>query len=418
MLFLLILLTVVASGFFSSAEIAYLSADRLQVELDKDKGKMIPWILSFFYKRPGSYITMILVGNNIVNVIYGTLFAMALEPLLSSLFHSDIVVLIFQTFISTAVVIVLGEYLPKLFAKMRPNAFLHAESPVLFFLYLLLLPITLLTTGITWLVLKILRIKGAENTVMPLGKVDLDYYIESNVKDEETMTSEARLLQNALEFSDLKVRDCLVPRNEIAAVEKETEIEDLIELFTKTGYSKILVYNDSIDDIIGYIHTIEMFKCAVDGTDWRTHIKQTVYIPESYPAEKVMKTLLSKKKNIAIVVDELGGTSGIVTLEDIVEEIFGEIEDEHDKDKVLMRKVDDEEYLLSGRAEIDQINERFDLDIPESDEYLTIAGYILSVYQGIPERGEVVKLPPHFEAHIIRSTGNKVTLVRLKLLKD
>ena len=412
-LFLLILLTVLCSAFFSSSEIAYLSADRLQAELDKEKGKTIPWIQSFFFKRPGKYITTILVGNNIVNVLYGTFFAMALEGWLTGLLRNDILVLVIQTIISTAIVILLGEYFPKALAKLRPNDFLGAFSIPLFIIYVVLLPITLLTNGITWCVLKLLRVKGGEDTVMPLGKVDLDYYIESNVADEEVSVSEARLLQNALDFSELKVRDCLVPRNEIAAIEKEDSVEELIELFTKTGFSKILVYNETIDDIIGYVHTIEMFKCAEDGSDWRSHIKQTIYIPESLPAEKVMKTLLSKKKNIAIVVDELGGTSGIVTLEDIVEEIFGEIEDEHDKDKVMMRQVEDNEYVISGRAEIDQINEKFGLSLPESEEYLTIAGYILSVYQGIPDRGEIVRLPPNFQAKILRSTGNKVTLVRL-----
>ena len=417
-LLILILVSVIASAFFSSSEIAYLSADRLQAELDKDKGKTIPRIQSFFFSRPGSYITMILVGNNIVNVIYGTLFAMALEPPMKSLFHSDLVVLILQTLISTVFIILLGEFLPKAIAKIKPNDFLHAESPLLFLCYILLWPITLLTTGITWLVLKVFGIKGANNTVMPLGKVDLDYYIENNVTDEGAALSEARLLQNALDFSDLKARDCLVPRNEIAAVEQGDSIEELTELFTKTGFSKILIYNGTIDDIIGYVHTIEMFKCALDGSDWHNHIKQALYIPETLPAEKAMKMLLSKKKNIAVVVDELGGTAGIITLEDIVEEIFGEIEDEHDKDRILMRQVEEDEYIISGRAEIDQINERFGLTLPESDEFLTLAGYILSVYQGIPERGEVVTLPPGFRATILRATGNKVTLIRLKKLQE
>ena len=418
MLILLIILTILASAFFSSGETAYLSVDRLQAELDKEKGKAIPKIQSFFFKRPGKYITMILVGNNIVNVLYGTLFAMALTPLLKNLLGSDLVVLILQTLISTAVVIIFGEYLPKMLARMRPNDFLRIESPALFFFYILLWPVTLFTNGLTWLALKVMGVKGTKSAVMPLGKVDLDYYIESNVTDEASVVSEARLLQNALDFSELKVRDCLVPRNEIAAVEQGDTIEDLIKLFTKTGFSKILVYNDTIDDIIGYIHSIEMFKCAADDSDWHTHIKQTVYIPESLPAEKVMKTLLSKKKNIAIVVDELGGTSGIVTLEDIVEEIFGEIEDEHDKDRLMLRQTDENEYIVSGRAEIDQINEKFDLNLPENDEYLTIAGYVLSVNQGIPKRGDIVSLPPNFEAHILRATGNKVTLIKLKRTED
>ena len=224
-IFFLILLSILASAFFSSGEIAYLSADRLQAELDREKGKAIPRIQAFFFRHPGRYITMILVGNNIVNVIYGTLFAMALEPPLKHWLHNDIIVLVLQTIVSTAVIILLGEFLPKALAKARPNGFLLGESPFLFFFYLLLYPITLLTTWITWVVLKMLGVKDGSGAVMPLGKVDLDYYIESNVTDEETGASEARLLQNVLDFSELKVRDCLVPRNEVAAVEKGDSIE-------------------------------------------------------------------------------------------------------------------------------------------------------------------------------------------------
>ncbi len=414
MIYVFILLTLLLSAFFSSSEIAFLSADRLKVELDKAKGKLIPQIQDFFYNRSGKYITTILVGNNIVNVIYGMLVAKVLEkPLRTLLGGEDLIIVLVQTLVSTAIIIVLGEYCPKALAKMSPNAQLRFSSIPLFFLYWLLLPITLIASGVTAILLRVFGVKNTDNGVVPLSKIDLDYYIEANATPEETVASEARLLQNALEFSDLKVRDCLIPRNEIAAIEEKDDIGELIQLFDRTGFSKILVYRDTIDDIIGYIHSIEMFKCHQDGTDWRSHIKQTIYIPESLPVEKAMKKLLQKKRNIAIVVDELGGTAGIVTLEDVVEEIFGEIEDEHDNNKVIMRKDNDDEYLISGRAEVDILNETFDLHIPESDEYKTLAGYILNTYQGIPERGAVITLSHGFKAKILRATENKITLVRL-----
>lgn len=413
MTYVFILITLLLSAFFSSSEIAFISADRLQVELDKAKGNLIPKIQTFFYKRSGKYITTILVGNNIVNVVYGVLVAKVLEKPLGAIIGNDLIVVLLQTIVSTAIVIVFGEYCPKALAKMKPNLQLRYSSIPLFILYWLLLPITLIANGITALLLKIFGIKNVDNGVVPLSKIDLDYYIEANATPEEAMASEARLLQNALEFPDVKVRDCLIPRNEIAAIEEGEGIEALIKLFDRTGFSKILVYRDTIDDIIGYIHSIEMFKCHEDGTQWQSHIKQTIYIPESLPVEKVMKNLLQKKRNIAIVVDELGGTAGIVTLEDIVEEIFGEIEDEHDNNRVVMRQVDDNEYIISGRAEVDTLNETFDLGLPENDEYKTLAGYILSKYQGIPDRGAVIPLSQNFKAKILRATENKITLVRL-----
>lgn len=413
MTYFFIIITLLLSAFFSSSEIAFLSADRLQVELDKAKGKFIPKIQDFFYNRSGKYITTILVGNNIVNVIYGVLVAKVLESPLSSIISNDLLVVLIQTIISTAIIIVLGEYCPKTLAKMRPNAQLRYAAIPLFIIYWLLIPITLIANGITAILLKLFGVKNTDNSVVPLSKIDLDYYIEANATPEETMASEARLLQNALEFSDIKVRDCLIPRNEIAAIDEDEDIAELIKLFDHTGFSKILVYRDTIDDIVGYIHGIEMFKCYQDHTNWQSHIKQTIYIPESLPIDNAMKKLMQKKRNIAIVVDELGGTAGIVTLEDVVEEIFGEIEDEHDNNRLVMRKIDENEYIISGRAEIDTLNETFDLGIPENDEYKTLAGYILATYQGIPERGALIALPEGVKAKILRATENKITLVRL-----
>lgn len=417
MIVLGIVIFLLLSAFFSSSEIAFLSADRLQLELDKGKGRIPARILTFLYKHPGKYITTILVGNNIMNVIYGLLVAKLLEGPLRSFISNDFIIVLIQTLISTAIIIIFGEYIPKALAKARPNQQLFYTSPILIIIYIVFFPITLIASGLTTLVLWIMGIKTDDNDVLPLTKVDLDYFIEKKSNTQAKIASEAKLIQNALEFPDMKVRDCFIPRNEIAAVEESDDLETLIKLFDQTGYSKILVYRETIDDIIGYIHSIEMFKCTEDKTPWQSHIKQTIYVPESLSIEKVMKSLLSKKRNIAIVVDELGGTAGIVTFEDIVEEIFGDIEDEHDNRRIVMRQEGENTFVISGRAEIDVINEEFDLQLPESEDYKTLAGYILYVYQGIPERDSVIMLSPNLEATILRSTGNRITLIRLTKVK-
>lgn len=414
MIYFFIILCILLSAFFSASETAYLSADRLQVELDKSKKSVSARAQTFLFDRPGRYITMILVANNIINVIYGLLFAALLQPLLSPWISNSFVVVLIQTLISTAIVIVFGEYVPKSVARVRPNEYIHAAASPLSFFYILLYPITLLAGGVTKLVL---LIKGADDTSqdeIPLGKVDLDYYIRQNSsQDDPALMNEATLLQNALEFPDIQARDCLVPRNELAAVDEHASLEELIDLFTRTGYSKIVVYRETIDDVIGYIHSTEMFRCHKDGTKWQDHIKETVYVPETLTIEKVMQSLLIRKRGLAIVVDELGGTSGIVTLEDIVEEIFGDIEDEHDTVHIIMRKVSDEEYILSGRASLDDINDKFQLGLPEEEDFKTVAGYIMTESQGIPRRGERVELSPRFTAEILRATENKIILVRL-----
>lgn len=417
MLYFAIIICILFSAFFSMSEISFVSADRLQLELDKSQGSTISKIQSFFYKRMGKVITTILIGNNIINVIYGLCVAMLLEKPLQSLIHNDFAVVLVQTLISTIVVIIFGEYLPKLFGQIKPNNSLKLLSLPLIIIYIILFPITLLVSLISSLAFRILGIKNEEDTVQPLSKVDLDYYIEANVSQEEKAT-EAKILQNALEFSEVKVRDCFIPRNEIKAVDSSAPLEELVELFDKTGYSKILVYNEEIDDIIGYIHGIEMFKVASDDSPWQNHIHPTLYVPESLGADRVMKQLLAKKMSIAVVVDELGGTAGIVTLEDIVEEIFGDIEDEHDTNKVVMRQVGEHEYIISGRAELDTLNEKFDLDLPEDEDFKTIAGFILFHYQGIPERGEEFSIAPNFQIKIMRATENKITLVKLKKMES
>lgn len=417
MLYFAIVICLLFSAFFSMSEISFVSADRLQVELDKSQGNTISKIQSYFYKRPGKFITTTLIGNNIINVIYGLSIGLLMEEPLSRIIPNAFVVVLIQTIISTILVIIFGEYIPKTIGQMKPNSTLKAIAFPSMVIYILLLPITVLVSALSSISFKILGVKNEEDSVQPLGKVDLDYYIEANVSLEEK-ASEAKILQNALEFSEVNVRDCYVPRNEIAAVDSSASEEELIALFDKTGYSKILVYNDNIDDIIGYIHNIEMYRVQRDHSAWQNHIHPTLYVPESLPADKVMRQLLNKKMSIAVVVDELGGTAGIITLEDIVEEIFGDIEDEHDTNRIVMRQVGEREYIISGRAELDTLNEKFNLGLPEDEDYKTIAGFILYHYQGIPERGEEFSIAPDYQIKVMRATENKITLVKLKKMES
>lgn len=409
-----IILMILLSAFFSASETAYLSADRLQFELEKGQGKLITKLQEFFLRRPSQYIASLLVGNNIVNVIYGVLIAKVLETPLRQLLSNDLFVVSVQTIISTAIIIIFGEYIPKTLAKRRPNKQFKWSTLPLFLVYWVMYPITLLTNALTWVFLKILGVNKDNGTIAPLGKIDLDYYLENNTSTDEEPTSEARLLQNALDFSDVKVRNCLIPRNEITALSDLATLEDLQKLFQTTGHSKILVYHETIDNIVGYIHSIEMFSRHIQDTPWQSHINQTVYVPESLPADKAMKLLLQKKRNLAVVVDELGGTAGMVTIEDIVEEIFGEIEDEHDNSNILMRKISDKEYILSGRSEISVLNDTFHLDLAEEDDYKTLAGLILSIHQEFPDKDEYISIPPHYQAKVLRATENKITLVKLE----
>lgn len=416
MIYLAIIICLLCSAFFSMSEISFVSADRLKVELDKSSQNTISRIATHFYKNGSRFITTALVGNNIVNVVYGLLIAKALERPLSAVLHSDFSVVMVQTIISTAFVIVFAEYIPKAIGQAKPNIVIRLITLPFFLIYILLYPITLLIGWISKIFFKLFGVKNEDDNVQPLTKVDLDYFIESNVNQQEN-ADEARILQNALEFSDIKVRDCLVPRNEITAVGDDLTREELIEIFDKTGYSKLPVYKEDIDDIIGYIHSIEMFRMG-DSREWQSRILPTIFIPESLPAENALKQLMQKKRSLAIVVDELGGTAGMVTLEDIVEEIFGDIEDEHDTQRIAMRKVGENEYIISGRAEVDTLNEQFDLQIPENEDYQTLAGFILHYSQEIPDAGEEFTIPPHFQIQVLRATGNKITLVRLRKIES
>lgn len=411
-----ILISLAFSAFFSGMEIAFISSNKLRFELDKSDKSLTSWILDKFYQNPNQFISTMLVGNNIALVIYGLLMAKILEPFIANVIENEVMIVFIQSVISTILILFTGEFIPKTIFKLNPNFSLSLFSLPLYIIYIVLYPISKLASLLSFMILKVVGVKNvSESTQKTLGKVDLDYFIQQSIEEapqNSDIDTEVKIFQNALDFSNVRLRDCIVPRTEIVACDKTVTIEELRSRFIETGISKILVYNENIDDIIGYIHSSEMFK---NPEDWTQSIREISIVPETMAANKLMKHLLQEKKSLAVVVDEFGGTSGIVALEDLVEEIFGEIEDEHDTKSYVARQVSDSEYILSGRMEIDSLNEKFGLELPESDDYVTIAGYILHAYQNFPKLNETVVVD-RYSFKIIRMTSTKIELVRMKVI--
>jgi CBS domain containing-hemolysin-like protein len=411
-----ILISLALSALFSGMEIAFISSNKLRFELDKSDKSLTSWILDKFYQNPNQFISTMLVGNNIALVIYGLLMAKILEPFIANVIENEVMIVFIQSVISTILILFTGEFIPKTIFKLNPNFSLSLFSLPLYIIYIVLYPISKLASLLSFMILKVVGVKNvSESTQKTLGKVDLDYFIQQSIEEapqNSDIDTEVKIFQNALDFSNVRLRDCIVPRTEIVACDKTVTIEELRSRFIETGISKILVYNENIDDIIGYIHSSEMFK---NPEDWTQSIREISIVPETMAANKLMKHLLQEKKSLAVVVDEFGGTSGIVALEDLVEEIFGEIEDEHDTKSYVARQVSDSEYILSGRMEIDSLNEKFGLELPESDDYVTIAGYILHAYQNFPKLNETVVVD-RYSFKIIRMTSTKIELVRMKVM--
>ena len=322
-----------------------------------------------------------------------------------------------QTVISTLIILVTGEFLPKTLFKINPNLMLRVCAIPLFICYVILFPISKFASGLSYLFLRIFGMKvNKEASAKAFGKVDLDYFIQSsieNAESEEELDAEVKIFQNALDFSNIKIRDCIVPRTEVVAVDLTTTLEELKCLFVESGISKIIVYDGNIDNVVGYIHSSEMFRNPVD---WRNNVKEVPIVPETMSAHKLMKLFMQQKKTIAVVVDEFGGTAGIVSLEDLVEEIFGDIEDEHDNTSYVCKQLGEREYVLSARLEIEKVNETFGLDLPESDDYLTVGGLILNRYQSFPKLHEVIEVD-NYQFKIIKVTATKIELVRLKVIE-
>ena len=413
-----LLTAMIFSAFFSGMEIAFVSSSKLRFEVDKNSQSLSAKLLSVFYNNPNNYISTMLVGNNIALVIYGIMMSRVIDGFLEQYVTSNPVwLLLTDTIISTLIILVVGEFIPKTIFKINPNATLRFFSLPTFLIYCILYPISLFATACARIILRLFGIKlNKENSTKAFTKMDLDYFIQSSIQQgngAQDLDTEVKIFQNALDFSNLRIRDCMVHRTEIEAVSKEATSEELMRTFVETGFSKLIVYEDTIDNIIGYIHSSEMFKNA---STWQEHICKMPFVPESMQAQRLMEQFLQQKKSLAVVVDEFGGTAGIISLEDIVEELFGEIEDEHDTDEYIAKKTEDDTYLLSARLEIERVNEMFGLNLPESDNYQTIAGFILNHYRSFPKMYEIIQID-NFRIKIIKVESSKIELITLKIEK-
>lgn len=403
------------SAFFSGMEIAFVSSNRMLAEMDREGNSIAKNIISRFYNHPNGFVSTMLVGNNIVLVVYGILVARLFDNTIFSSLDDGMKVTA-DTLLSTLVILFTGEFLPKILFKNNANRLLSVFSVPAYLFYIILWPISRFSTLVSKFLLRLVGIRmETEADDDGFSKVDLDYLVQSsieNAQSDDEINEEVKIFQNALDFSDCKVRDCMVPRTEVNAVDvNDCTIDELMQKFVESGNSKIIVYDSDIDHIIGYIHSSEMFR---NRDNWRECVCKMPFVPETMAAQKLMHIFLQQKKSLGVVVDEFGGTSGIVSLEDIVEEIFGDIEDEHDSTKYIATQVGENEYMLSARLEIDKVNDLFDLGLPESDDYMTVGGYILHEYQSFPKLNEVITIG-RYEFRIIKSTMTKIELVKLKV---
>ncbi|MBI1836530.1 MAG: HlyC/CorC family transporter [Flavobacteriia bacterium] len=413
---LIIVITLIFTAFFSGMEIAFIASNRLKVEMDRSKGTLNGKILGIFYQNESHFIATLLLGNNVSLVLFGISAATLLNPIIENWgVSSEGLILLIQTTISTLLVLILAEFLPKALVQINPNGFLKFSSIIMIVVYWILYLPTQLIMFISNAFLKLVKSEGEDNSQKVFSKVDLEHYVQDineRIKEEQEFGNEMQILQNALDFSNLKARDCMVPRMEIAAIEIEESIDDLCKLFIEKGLSKIIVYRDSIENVIGYVHSFEIFKKPQS-------IKQILlpisFVPEVMPAKEIMELFSKQSGNIAIVVDEYGGTSGVITLEDIIEEIFGDILDEHDKEELLEQKISETEYLFSARLDIDHINEIYNLHLPESDEYETLGGLIIHKMESIPSLGDELLLEKY--KYIIEQVSDrKIEIVKIMVI--
>lgn len=413
---LLLIVVILFSALFSGMEIAFVSSNKLLHGIDRNESSMTSNVINKFYENSNNFISSLLVGNNIVLVIYGILMAKLLNAtVLSGLADNEGVRLFLETLISTIVIIFTGEFVPKALFRIDPNSALKRFALFTYPIYIILYPFSRFTTLCSCLILRLFNVKIKDEAMdTTFSKTELNNLIQSsldNADEEQEIDNDVRIFQNALDFSNIKVRDCFVPRTEIEAVEINTPLEELKSAFIESGHSKIVVYKDNIDNIIGYIHSSELFRL---NKKWQQKICKMPYVPETLSAQKLMRTLMQQKKSLAVVVDEFGGTSGIISLEDLLEEIIGEIEDEHDNQNLVAKSIGNNEYILSGRLEIERINEMFGIDLPESDEYQTLGGLILVHHKRFPQMNETINVGK-FRIRAIKLRSTKIELVKLTI---
>jgi CBS domain containing-hemolysin-like protein len=414
---LVILIAVLTSAFFAGMEIAFVTSNKLRIELDHKQGVFGSGIIKIFTANPGQYIATMLIGNNIGLVVYGLIISKMLSPLISSIVGSDVITLILQTIISTGIILVVAEFLPKTVFLINPNFFLKSLSLPTIFFFFLFYPISKFTFVISNYIIRIFSGKS-EGEPTPedvvFSKVDLDHFVNlSKQSDEKTETNHhnIRIFQNALDFSNVKLRECMVPRTEIDAIDINSGVEKLREKFIETRHSRILIYEGTIDHITGYFELKDLYK---NPSEIKSGIKKLTIVPETMPANKLLKLFAVQKRNVALVVDEFGGTSGMVTLEDVLEEIVGDIEDEHDTNEFTEKVVSDTEFIFSGRLETDYLNDKYHLNLPEEDDYETLAGMILFYHGAIPNQNDVVRIG-NIIIKVLKVTATRLDLVNVRI---
>lgn len=410
--FLIILFSLLFSAMFSGLEIAFISANKLKIELDNKLGFFNAKVLSFFNKNPSKFISTMLVGNNIALVVYGIFMAKILEPFFYKIFDSEFTVFLLQTIVSTLLILFIAEFLPKALFRINPNSILSLFAAPIVIIYSLLFPLIWISIAISNYVLKLFFNVKNEDGELNFRMVDLDNYLKeatAKTQNDESIETEVQIFQNALDFSKVKARECMVPRTEIEALDENTDLEILKNKFFETGFSKLLIYRDSIDNIIGYTHSFELFK---NPKNLKSILLPIPVIPESMPANEILEFFTKQKKSVAVVVDEFGGTSGMVTIEDVIEELFGDIEDEHDSEDLVEKVISENEFIFSARLEIDYINEQYKLNLPESDEYETLAGYIIYLHESIPEKGNTIETA-EFSFFITEVSTHKIEIVKV-----
>ena len=422
---IVVAITLFFSALCSGLEIAFNSMNRLQLEVDLKKNFFSAKVISLFFRNQSRFVTSLLVGNNIANVIYGIAMARLLRPavlwMLPSSLEMEFFILLLQAIISTLLVLVLAEFLPKILFRINPNAILSFFALPTVVCYILLYPLTLVYSGIAQLIIRVFFGIKIDTQTYRISTVDLDDYIAEYADQEEAdedVQQEIQLFQNAMDFAQVKLRECMAPRNEIEAVKMTDDLHFLKDRFEETKHSKLIVYADNIDNIVGYIHLNDVVEAMAHRKNVTTvDLVRTIdFFPETYTADRLLKHFIQKHQGVAVVVDEFGGTAGIVTMEDVIEEIFGEIEDEYDEEEEKEEVVKDDTYVFSARLEIDYLNETYDLDLPVSDDYETLAGMVLHYYENIPEPGEELTIGS-YRIKVLKATDMKLEELELKRIQ-
>jgi CBS domain containing-hemolysin-like protein len=412
----LILISLALSAFFTGMENAFVTANKLRIEIDKKHKTFGSGIIAIFTRKPDMYIATMLVGNNIALVVYGIAFAAWIQEPVSNLFRTeaDLLILLLQVVLATILILLTAEFLPKALFRMNPNGTLRVFALPVFIFYILLFPLSILSIALYNFTMRyVLKGMPEENNRQTVfGKVDLSHLVtesEQEQDEDEPETQDLKIFKNALELSNLKVRDCMIPRTEVIAMDIENPVQQLVDTFIETGLSRILIYRNNIDNVIGYVNSKDMFQ-------FPEHIGNYLHtlpvVPETLPVNRILKSFIKSRKGIAVVLDEFGGTSGIITTEDVIEEIFGEIQDEHDTTDLVSQKTGENCYRLSGRHEVSFLNETFQLGIPESEEYDTLAGFIIYHLNNIPGLNETIRID-NFTMKILKVSANRVELVEL-----